>query len=508
MVSEVFCRDLQREMGQPYTRSRFYHLYINGVYWGLYQTQERSEARYAASYLGGSTDDYDVIKVDDNYTIIATDGTTNAYQEVWNYCTAGFGSNSNYFKLQGLNVDGTRNPDYKVLVDIDNLIDYMMIIFYSGNFDSPTSKFGGNAGPNNFYCIYNRNGNEGFKFFIHDAEHTLRTTPGEGSGIGLSENRVSISMTVSGFSRFHPQWLHYRLSDNAEYRIRFADRVYKQFFNQGCLTPEKVTPLFLSRAKEIEMAIIGESARWGNTYLNPVATKDDDWLPAINDIVQNYFPRRTDTVLVQLKKAKLYPSIDPPVFKDSSNEVVMRSLKIQSGYILKLTNPNTKGTIRYTVDYQDPRAIGGSVAGFAIDGGNEVDISVNTTMMIKARIQDSTTWSALHEITLFVDPDTSTNILPTSFALNQNYPNPFNPRTTISYYLVDIGNVKLEIYNILGQKIRTLINENQLAGLQKVDWNGSNDAGQLVTSGVYFSILKVIVKNRTYMESKKMIFLK
>src|SRR5690606_32151805 len=48
-VRDVFSRDLQREMGQPYTRSRFYHLYINGQYWGLYQTQERSEADYAAS---------------------------------------------------------------------------------------------------------------------------------------------------------------------------------------------------------------------------------------------------------------------------------------------------------------------------------------------------------------------------------------------------------------------------------------------------------------------------
>ena len=410
MISEVFCRDLQREMNQPYTRSRFYHLYLNGVYWGLFQTQERPEARYAASYFGGNVDDYDVIKIDDGYSIEATDGNTNAYHTLWNYCAAGFRADSNYFKLQGLNPNGTQNPSFRVLVDIDNLIDYMLVIFYSGNFDSPTSKFGSNKSPNNFYAIYDRNRNDGFKFFVHDAEHTLRTRSGEGPGIGLSENRVNIGtltddykMTVSGFSVFHPQWLHFRLSDNAEYRLRFADHAYRRMYNQGCMTPEKAMALFLSRAKEIEMAIIGESARWGNTYLSPAATKDDDWRPAINEIVNNYFPYRTAVVLDQLKAASLYPMIDPPIFENVNQEV----LKVQPGYILKLQNQNTTpGTIRYTVDGQDPRAIGGVVASSAKDGGNEVDVTVTATTVVQARFQNGTDWSALHKIILFVGSKT------------------------------------------------------------------------------------------------------
>ena len=52
-VREVFSRDTQRDMGQPYTRSRYYHLYINGHYWGLFQTQERPEASYAAIVFRG-----------------------------------------------------------------------------------------------------------------------------------------------------------------------------------------------------------------------------------------------------------------------------------------------------------------------------------------------------------------------------------------------------------------------------------------------------------------------
>jgi hypothetical protein len=265
--------------------------------------------------------------------------------------------------------------------------------------------------PNNFYCIYNRNSNEGFKFFVHDAEHTLRTTAGEGPGVGLYENRVNIGtlndgykMTVNSISNFHPQWLHFKLSDNAEYRIRFADHVYKHFFNNGCMTPAKVTALFLSRAKEIEMAIIGESARWGNKYANPARTKDDDWLPSINDIVNNYFPYRANIVLNQLKDVNLYPSIDPPVFKNNAIEIQKDKLGVNSGYIVNLVNPNNaNGTIQYTIDGKDPREIGGSISASASNGANETNITINSTTIIKARILDGTTWSALHEITLFVN---------------------------------------------------------------------------------------------------------
>ena len=60
-----------------------------------------------------------------------------------------------------------------VLIDVDNLIDYMMITFFDGDRDGPVSDFMGNNAPNNWYGIRNRDGEEGFRFFVHDAEHTL-----------------------------------------------------------------------------------------------------------------------------------------------------------------------------------------------------------------------------------------------------------------------------------------------------------------------------------------------
>ncbi|UCE24813.1 MAG: CotH kinase family protein, partial [Candidatus Zixiibacteriota bacterium] len=137
LAREVFSRDVQRDMGQPYTRSRYYHLYVNGHYWGLYMTQERSEASYAESYFGGDKDEYDVVKVETfvGYIVVATDGYMDAFQRLWEASMIGFETDAAYYAVQGLNPDGTRNPDYEVLVDIDNLIDYMICSYYVGDPD-------------------------------------------------------------------------------------------------------------------------------------------------------------------------------------------------------------------------------------------------------------------------------------------------------------------------------------------------------------------------------------
>ncbi len=76
--------------------------------------------------------------------------------------------------------------------------------------------------------------------------------------------------------------------------------------------------------------------------------------------------------------------------------------------------------------------------------------------------------------------------LPTEIALMQNYPNPFNPETNIEFRLPSATNVTLEVYNLLGQKVKTLVSDYREAGYHTVRWNGTNDSGDLVPSGVYF----------------------
>ncbi|MBW6514551.1 MAG: T9SS type A sorting domain-containing protein [Candidatus Syntrophosphaera sp.] len=78
------------------------------------------------------------------------------------------------------------------------------------------------------------------------------------------------------------------------------------------------------------------------------------------------------------------------------------------------------------------------------------------------------------------------NVVPPELALGQNYPNPFNPSTTISYQLPASGQVRLDIYNVRGQLVRTLVDAEQNAGSHSVVWNGTDKAGQNVASGIYF----------------------
>jgi hypothetical protein len=77
-------------------------------------------------------------------------------------------------------------------------------------------------------------------------------------------------------------------------------------------------------------------------------------------------------------------------------------------------------------------------------------------------------------------------ILPESFSLAQNAPNPFNPQTRIDYDIPKATNVKLEIFNVLGQQVKTLVNDFQEAGAKSVIWDGRDNSGYTVSSGIYF----------------------
>jgi len=88
--------------------------------------------------------------------------------------------------------------------------------------------------------------------------------------------------------------------------------------------------------------------------------------------------------------------------------------------------------------------------------------------------------------------------------LSQNYPNPFNPSTIIKYDLLKSGKVELKIYNILGQEVKTLVNNFEEKGRKSITWNGENNFNQKVSSGIYF----YRISSENWSDIKKMIFLK
>ncbi len=96
------------------------------------------------------------------------------------------------------------------------------------------------------------------------------------------------------------------------------------------------------------------------------------------------------------------------------------------------------------------------------------------------------------------------NEIPTEFALEQNYPNPFNPSTTIEFAIPKLADVNLTIYNVLGQSIRNIQMNNTQAGRYSIIWNGTNDFGAKVSTGIYFYKIKA----GKYSDIKKMVFMK
>tara|TARA_B100000953_G_scaffold297137_1_gene291329 strand:- start:909 stop:1331 length:423 start_codon:yes stop_codon:yes gene_type:complete len=110
------------------------------------------------------------------------------------------------------------------------------------------------------------------------------------------------------------------------------------------------------------------------------------------------------------------------------------------------------------------------------------------------------------DIAMITDPSAlgvDNNILD-RFSLNQNYPNPFNPVTSISYNLSKDERVRIIVSDIMGKRIKTLVNSDQISGQNTIRWNATNDLGNPVSAGIYF----LTIEAGSFTKTNKMILLK
>ena len=229
--------------------------------------------------------------------------------------------------------DNAKYDLMKQYLDVPQHIDYVLLHFYVGHQDWGDNK--------NWYAIRRRAPGAGFQYFSWDGE-TLLFDP--------DFNRVSSTDTASS--------LHTKLKANAQYRLDFADRVHKHFFNNGALTPASATARWMNRSAQVDLPIIAESARWGDyrrdvyQYSNgpyEFYTRNNQWLTERNRLLTQYFPVRTANVLNQLRAAGLYPAnAVAPTFNQHGGRVAR-------GFNLTMTAPS--GTIYYTTNGSDPRMI-------------------------------------------------------------------------------------------------------------------------------------------------------
>ncbi len=403
-LRDIFSRDLQRELGQAYTRGRYYHLYLNGQYWGLYQTEERPEASYAETYFGGDSSDYDVIKASGGQ-LEATDGDIQPWRDLWAIAKSGFNSLDEYFLIQGKNPDGTDNPDLEVHVQIDNVIDFALNYMFTGNQDMPTSL--GNSVANNFWAIRNPDTRDGWQFIAHDSEHNM---------LSVNDDQTKDDPAGNVVSSFNPKYLHQQLDALPEYRMRFADRIQKHFFDEATISRDNVQQLMQSRVEQIDQAIIAESARWGDQHNEPALDKST-WLAEVDWLINDFLGRRAEIVFRQFQRRNLYPDVDAVKLNQHGGLVDV-------GFQLNMDS--TDGRIYYTLDGQDPREVGGAINPLAQTWNAESVVSLTSDTKVMARVWTGTEWSALTEANFLVGEA----IVPTALRVAEVHYHPQDPSET------------------------------------------------------------------------------
>lgn len=455
-LQDPFAKATQRAVGQVSAHEKFVHLYLNGLYWGMYNVSEKLTNDFMESYLDGDEDDFDVIKDHGGQV----DGYWTAWSNLYQFSRNGLSSNTNYQKVQGKNPDGTTNPAYDNLLDVENLAGYMQYNIYIGNEDWDH---------NNWIAARNRVTNDaGFRFFTWDAETSMTDLNYNNADENNDEN---------------PSGYYNKLQGNEDFRILFADLIQKNFFNGGPLTPDAVIERYTELSNEIDLAIIAESARWGD-YRKDVApsdgvrtvyTRNDHWLKRKQDLINNYFPYRTDIVVQQFRDLGLFPNIEAPVFSHMGGELQ---------HTINLGMTTNYGDIYYTTDGSDPREqITSAISEQAQLYTGEVPIQ--TAQIVKARAKSGNEWSPITSAAfdLVTDADfIADKQEPKSGA----YPNPFSESTRIYFNQNSAGQVDVDVYSVDGRWIEKVFSGYKTEGYNEVVWNPKK-----VEGGIYIYRIRV-----------------
>ncbi|MCX5675570.1 MAG: CotH kinase family protein, partial [Planctomycetota bacterium] len=360
LMRDEFARELQLAMDEPASHGTYVNVYINGMYWGVYCLAERPDDQFAAEYLGGDAADYDAIHASAPGTLNVLAGDLVAWNAMMNLATTGHVESGYAYDPNALVSDANYQAIQQYL-DVTNLPDYMILMFYTANWDWPTQ---------NWSAVRKREPGAGFKFFAWDSERIME---------GVADNRTDAGKPPSPFAvENSPARLFYMLRANAEFRLLFADRVQKWFFNGGPLSPDSAEATWMALKGQLDQAIVAESARWGD-YRRDVHqyssgpylfyTPDDQWVTENNRLtndVDGYFKNRSSQMIRIVNNVPqgqfvtpkpsgslaLYPSTVAPTFNQHGGEV-------PQGFSLTITAP--AGDIWYTTDGTDPRLPGGGV---------------------------------------------------------------------------------------------------------------------------------------------------
>jgi hypothetical protein len=375
LLRDQWVRNSLNDMGHLSSRGNYVHLYINGLYWGVYNASERLDAEFFTSHLGGEEEDWDVIVGDAIYDFAdIRDGNKAAWNELMSLVNSSINTEEKFQAVGNL-------------VELENLIDYMLLHFFAEAEDWPH---------HNWYAARRRanptNDLPATKwiFLSWDQDIVLDQL--------VRRNRINVSNSDT------PARIYSQLRAWPEFRRLFGDRIQKHLFHGGALAPESNIARLQALAAELDRGIVGESARWGDARrftigANPgtgqTFTRDEWWIPELQKLYTNFFPSLTATTIDRFRAANLYPAIGAPQLSHFGGTV-------GAGFAISMTHTNASGTLYYTLDGTDPRVYGTGALGESAtvyDG----PIVLASNAVLKARVLQNTTWSALTEASFIVD---------------------------------------------------------------------------------------------------------
>ncbi|MBV7336086.1 lamin tail domain-containing protein [Chloroflexi bacterium TSY] len=401
-MRDQWARETQSAMGQLAARGLFVHLYLNGLYWGIYNLHERPDAAFLATYFGGCEEEYDVMSAGDPHS-----GEEAAWARAVELAETDVANDATYRAMAQL-------------IDFENLIDYMILNHYLGNTDWDRT---------NWYAGRRRSPLSRFRFFSWDAECTL---------YNLHEDVTNV---INGNS---PSRLFHKLMQNSEFRMLFVDRARLHLTNNGALTPQAAAMRHQALTNQIDKAVIAESARWGDyrrdvdSYREgPFAlyTRNGYWESERRRLLTTFYPNRTAVLLQQYRTNGWLPRIDAPVANHIGGLV-------SADFSFSLQNRNSTGMLWYTLDGSDPRPPHNRGKPRGHTSGKQVHIYLRRSTHVKARVYHEGAWSALYEGKFIPKIENTTDLQITEIM--------YNPAEGDMYEFLEIANVGPEMVDLGG----------------------------------------------------------
>lgn len=402
-VVDQLARDSQIAMSGYGARGVYAHLFLNGLYWGLYNIGERPDKDFFSHYLGGKSKN-------------------------WFVGNAGGPLDGDDENLRELN--RVRNQFQKVqeLLDVESFADYMLYNFYAGVGDWPG---------NNFYVGYRNSSDEGedsrIKYVIWDAEDSwIKQGPEKCGGKQLRSNAGAwVSPSALGVSNvMSPDGLRFTddsqisvlwraLHNDKNFLTIFGDRVYRNCFNDGALTDANIKTRFRGLTGKIDKAIELEAARWGDKKAGGGVWTKADWLKRTKMVEKKFMTGNCEKLIKYLRNTEepsahppYYPPFSPPTFVNTStgNAVETSFINAQRGDFIRIErDPTLKAGITfYTTNGVDPRVPGRARKGKGKRTRKKFhQIKINSPFTLLSRTKVGKNWSALHKLEVYLVNDYS-----------------------------------------------------------------------------------------------------